>query len=487
MAQLSRIALSNFSSNPEKIYFSSLEESFTGKDCLQIINYFVDTFRLSEKNSIGIYSSNDIFWPLIYLAADLTVKEIYIFHSNTKKEHVEEYKSKYNIDFIYSEEVFDKTLLKKIKNMVFDKLVFSKKMSRSDILFTSGTTGMPKGVRILENSFLHVANLLRRKLDQSSFDTELLSMPFGHSFGLVRLRCVLLAGSSCVITNGLRDFPAIYKLSESKTITGLSFVPAALEIVKGLLRKKAKNFGQNIRYIELGSSFLSEETNEWLAENFPNTNVIHHYGMTEASRAFLRPRGKNDVKDLPSNWIGQVLEGCEYKLRPTDDYANKQEIEGELLLRGKNLFSGYLDDEAFDQSLDWLPTKDVCAERDGNLFLIGRTDNQYNIGGEKIQAEDIENRISHIEGVKDAVAFQISDKILGNKLGCIIQLQKNCNSHQYLNNQLNQSLNDLQGFLRPRYFVTYEDLVKTANGKKIREEDTLNKYLSEEHVSELTN
>ena len=113
--------------------------------------------------------------------------------------------------------------------------------TRSDILFTSGTTNTPKGVVINELAFNHVAKLLIKKFKQSENDNELLSMPFYHSFGLTRLRCVLLANSSAIILDGLKKFPSAYKISKDIRITGLSLVPSGIELVKNLLKKKYQN------------------------------------------------------------------------------------------------------------------------------------------------------------------------------------------------------------------------------------------------------
>ena len=75
-------------------------------------------------------------------------------------------------------------------------------------------------------------------MNQKKTDLELLSMPFDHSFGLARLRCVLVSGGSALITDGLKNFPSIYKFSQTNTITGLSLLPSGIEIIKNLLKKK---------------------------------------------------------------------------------------------------------------------------------------------------------------------------------------------------------------------------------------------------------
>ena len=257
-----------------------------------------------------------------------------------------------------------------------------------------------------------------------------------------------------------------------------------VEVVKGLLRKKAQEFGMNIKYIELGSSSLAEDTRIWLADNFPKASIIHHYGMTEASRAFLRPLGVRDLKETPNNWVGHILEGCEYKI-DSENYEDKK--KGELLLRGKNLFSGYLGEDKSFESDDWFSTKDVCEEIEGKIYLIGRVDNQLNIGGEKIQAEEVEKLIGQLSSVTDVIAFQTPDKVLGKKIACLIQVSEDINHHEDVKLRVESQFKSLPSFMKPKLYISSQNLPKTENGKKLRDETSLNNFIDNlNDISEYT-
>ena len=69
-------------------------------------------------------------------------------------------------------------------------------------------------------------------------------------------------------------------------------MPSAITIIKLMLKNKANIFAEHVNYFEIGSSFLDDELDAWLKSFFKNANIFHHYGMIEASRSFLRPRGK---------------------------------------------------------------------------------------------------------------------------------------------------------------------------------------------------
>ena len=194
-------------------------------------------------------------------------------------------------------------------------------------------------------------------------------MPFDHSFGIVRLRCCILAGTKMLVTDGLKRFPEIFKFSQENKLSGLSLVPSGLALIKLLLKNKVNLFNRNLKYFEIGSSNINNEQRLWLKKKFYKTEIIHHYGMTEASRSFLISRGvKDNLKN--TNKIGKIIPECKYKIDKTSN---------ELLLKGRNLCDGYFDQENNkDKFFDgWFRTGDIVKKNE--LYLVGRVDNQFNI------------------------------------------------------------------------------------------------------------
>ena len=158
-------------------------------------------------------------------------------------------------------------------------------------------------------------------------------MPFSHSFGLARLRACMVAGQKITVTDGLKSFPRIYG-KKDLLINGLSFVPAAIEILKFLLKDKASFFGQKIKYMEIGSSSITLDARLWLKDNFPLTNILHHYGMTEASRSFFVQRGSKDDLNQEEGYLGFAAKGVEYKLLKSKKGLGIN--NGEIFIKGPN-------------------------------------------------------------------------------------------------------------------------------------------------------
>jgi len=454
MSSLYKIFLNNIKKNPHQVFIYSLKKEYNGIVCLKKIEFLRKFIKKNKLNTIGIKSHNSFEWILWYLAADSHNKKIVLIKNDSQKKIVNKIIKEYKIDYLAKE------IPARLKSNV--KIHPLNNPIRQDILFTSGSTSFPKGVIIPESSYLHVAKILIKRLKQKKNDVELLSMPFDHSFGLVRLRCCLMSGSKMLVTDGLKNFPAIFKFSQENNLTGLSLVPSGLALIKILLKNKVNLFTKKLKYCEIGSSFISKETRVWLKKNFLRTKIIHHYGMTEASRSFLIERGQNDNLKDNSNKIGKIIPGCKY------DIIKKDKKSGELILKGKNLFDGYQEKHQNNDKFfkGWFKTGDIVEKKGQNLYLIGRVDNQFNIGGNKIQAEMIEGLIENINQIYKCACFTFSDEIFGNRLGLIVERKINTNKKNIIK-LIEKKLNKLPDFYTLKKII-FKKVLLTKNGKKVR-------------------
>lgn len=440
--------------NPKKNFIYDVKKNYSGKHCYELLKKTEKFLKINNIKTIGIKSPNNLDWIILYLASDKLCKRIYIIKNNFNDKTVNHLKNKHDIDFIAKE------VPKKIIKLKKNNQKKEAKFKREDVLFTSGTTSIPKGIVINEKSFLHVVKIMTQKFKQNKNDLELLSMPFDHSFGLVRLRCCLFKGSKILVNNGLTNFPAIYNFSQKNKITGLSLVPSGIMVIKNLLKNKVIEFSKNIKYFEIGSSEINIEIRKWLKNNFKTTNIIHHYGMTEASRSFLINRGLKDNLKFSNNVIGNIIDGCAYKIDGN--------FKNELLLKGKNLFDGYLNQNEEDKKNEngWFKTGDIVEKKGNKLKLVGRTDNQFNIGGNKLQAEFIESLIEKIRNIEKCLCFQINDEIYNKRIA--LQIQKKYNvKNSLVISSIKKTLKNYPEYYQPKE-IFFKKIKFTRNGKKIR-------------------
>ena len=457
---LSEAALKNFKLNPEKIYFYNLKDSYSGKRCLEIIEKLKNKLSGYGSAKVAICAPNSVEWALWYILLDSFAKNIFLISSDFDENLIKKICKKYQINTLIFQKKDDENFEIFKMSQQPNKL---KKYNRKDVIFTSGTTGIPKAAIIPQNSYIHVAKELIKITSQNDADLEMLSMPLDRSFGLVRLRTCILSGASALIVDGLKKFPSVFKFSQINLITGLSVVPAALQVIAVQLRNKAKDFTKNLKYIELGSSSLIENQLDWIKENCKKSIVIHHYGMTESSRAFIR--SLHMVSKENYNWIGKPLAGVKFKIQSLN---NNSEI-GELFLKGSNLFQGYLEEDDTNARLidNWFLTGDICEKKDGKLFLVGRKDNQLNIAGVKVQAERIEAMIENHPNVNECLCFEYPDKFLGNTIAALIVLKED--TEEDLKAIIDRVFNNKPSYYKPQKLKNVVSLPKTFNGKKERD------------------
>lgn len=446
--------INNIKKSPKKKIIYNLQESLSGSDCLKRLEKIINYLKKNKIKIIGIRSNNSIDWVFWYIASKKICKKVFIFNKNISYSSIKKIVKENKINLIKT----NKGVIK------FNQFKQKKISTYQDILFTSGTTDDPKGVIIEEKSYLYVAKLLIKKFKQKKNDLELLSMPFEHSFGLVRLRCNIIIGSSILVTDGLKNFPKIYKFSLINKITGISLVPSGVELLKFFLRENKNKFIEQIKYFEIGSSFLNIKTRKWLKKNFKRTAIYHHYGSTEASRSFFTKRGCGDNLSLRQNFIGTNIKGTKIKILK----ENKKKY-GELLIKGKNLFSGYLNHKINKNKFyeNWFKTGDLVKKVNYKIILMGRIDNVINIGGNKINPEIIEKNLEKIPNVSNSICVAEKDEFYGNRLSVVIEKSRSCHTPKKIIKRVYDVFLSNPSYLQPKNII-FKKIKTTINGKKIR-------------------
>ena len=186
--------LSRVNLNPQKIFIYDSNTSYTGQMIKKKIQYYIFKLKKGKQDIVILKSRNSANWVFIYLATKILNKLAFIVSDSVDKNTYELIQNNFQIH-----SKFENNKLKFIKNK--KKKSFSKINLKTkkimDCIFTTGTTGKPKGVLVSEKAYLHTVNILISKSQQNTNDIELLSMPFSHSFGIARLRASLLNGQSC--------------------------------------------------------------------------------------------------------------------------------------------------------------------------------------------------------------------------------------------------------------------------------------------------
>ena len=261
----------------------------------------------------------------------------------------------------------------------------------ADLLFTTGTTGRPKGVRLTHGNLAAAAAHINSTIGNREGDVEVVPLPLYHSFGLGRLRCNLVAGGTVVLVDGFRLPGEIFSALDQHGATGLVGVPAGFAV---LLRFGARGLGPfagRLRYLEIGSAPMPMDHKRALMELLPTTQLWMHYGLTEASRsAFIEFHRHRDRLDT----AGLAAPGVKFQVRAEDGSDPGKGKPGLLWNSGNHVSPGYWDDPELSGRIfqdGWMCTGDVAhVDPDGFVSLHGRKDDMINVGGYNVSPDEVE-------------------------------------------------------------------------------------------------
>lgn len=281
----------------------------------------------------------------------------------------------------------------------------------ADIMFTTGTTGAPKGVVLTHENIAASARNINAYIGNDAEDVELLALPVSHSFGLGRLRCVLSKGGTIVLLGTFANVKRFFVSLDEYHVTGFGMVPASWAYLKMMSRDKIRNYADQLKYIEIGSSFMSIEDKKMLMEWLPSTRICMHYGLTEASRsAFMEFH--EYAENLSS--IGMAAPNVDIRI-----------IDGEICVKGEHVTKSYWNESperiAQDFHGDYFRTGDSgWMDEDGHIYIKGRIKEMINVGGEKVSPMEVEDVLNAIPQIKESACCAMPDKVMGEVVEAFI-------------------------------------------------------------------
>ncbi|MEV7398185.1 AMP-binding protein [Aeromicrobium sp. NPDC092404] len=286
----------------------------------------------------------------------------------------------------------------------------------ADILFTSGTSGRPKGVLSAHRQTVAAAAAWSAVGEVSSADRYLVISPFFHSYGYKVGVLVGLMHGCTLHPMATFDADAALALIEAERIT---MVPGAPAIFLGLLESPAfaTTDTSSLRFANTGAANVPVALVERLQTELSFDLVITAFGMTECVVATMCRRGDSD--ETVATTCGRAIDGMETAIAdPETGEHLPAGQEGELLLRGSQVMLGYLDDPAAtDEAIDadgWLHTGDVGVLDDrGYLRITDRLKDMYICGGFNVYPAEVEQALVRLDGVVDVAVIGIPDERLG--------------------------------------------------------------------------
>ena len=284
------------------------------------------------------------------------------------------------------------------------------------ILYTSGTTGRPKGARLTHLNIVHSVMHFDTCFELGEKERSLLVVPASHVTGLVAIIHTMLGLGGCIVMMRKFDAREFLALAASEKITTQILVPAMYNLC--LLRADFSNYDLSAwRIGAFGGAPMPEDSINRLADALPDMTLLNTYGATETtSPTALMPLG-HGLDHMDS--VGQIVP-CGYVLVMDDDGVPVAPGEaGEIWIGGPMVVPGYWDNEeatAREFSGGYWKSGDIGSlDAAGYLRIFDSQKDMMNRGGYNIYSAEIENALSHHEGVVESAVIGVPDPVLGEK------------------------------------------------------------------------
>jgi long-chain acyl-CoA synthetase len=339
------------------------------------------------------------------------------------------------------------------------------------ILYTSGTTGEPKGVVL---SYSNLAQYPRVMREMDITDTSTIRgcvLPMSHIVGPIVCNEVADKGFTLVIFDQINPVTLLEGIQKHR-VTVFESVPIVFQLLLGV-RDLARYDTSSVKIAAMMGTSIPLPLLRGFHSAQPHIKVIQGYGLTETSPMITLVEPEKAEAKMGS--IGRAVPGVEVKI--VDETGKELPIgePGEIITRGAHVMKGYFrKPEATAARIrnGWFYTGDVGkAEKDGYYYHLGRRDDMIITGGLNVYPAEVENLIYTYPGVQETVVFSIPDPKRGHVIGAALVPRPGENIME--KELLTFLRGNLANFKVPQKIVIRESLPRTSSGKLIREADTL--------------
>jgi len=336
------------------------------------------------------------------------------------------------------------------------------------LMFTSGSTGTPRGVMISHRNIIANTHSIVEYLNLTSNDRAMVVLPFHYCFGASLLHTHLLVGGTLVFDNSFM-YPELFlrRLFETNC-TVFAGVPSHYQI---LLRRSGlrKHKFPALRLVQQAGGHLTPALLQELREALPDSQICAMYGQTEATArlSYLPP----ELLDSKAGSIGRAIPGVSLMvLNDEGDLVNPGEI-GEIVAEGDNVACGYWrepEETAKCFRGKRLFTGDLATiDSEGFLYITGRTRDFVKCGSKRVSCRFIEDTLLGCEELVEVGVVGVEDDILGEAVQAFV-VPRDPDMPSIEEHVFSFCKKHLPLLLRPRHVVVLESLPKNSSGKVLK-------------------
>jgi len=335
----------------------------------------------------------------------------------------------------------------------------------SDIIFTSGTTGAPKGAMTTHSQNVKVFESFTSAIGMNETDRYLVVNPFFHSFGYKAgwLSCLIVG--CAIYPFPVYDPKAVMEEIEKHSITVMPGAPTIFQMILDH-PERANHDISSLRVATTGATTIPVDLIRRMHEDLGIDDVFSAYGLTESSGVVSLCRKGDDFETIATT-CGQPLPGTELKISDDDGKEMPRGEQGEICVRGFNVMQGYLDNpQATAETITpdgWLKTGDIgVQDAAGYIKVTDRKKDMVIVGGFNCYPAEIEKQLLQHPDIKDAAIVGIKDDRLG-EVTCA-HLVSDLSKEEVIA----WSREHMANYKVPRQVVFHESLPRNASGKILK-------------------
>ncbi len=338
----------------------------------------------------------------------------------------------------------------------------------AEILYTSGSTALPKGVMLSHENIIANTDSIIRYLGLTSDDIMEVVLPFFYCYGLSLLHTHVKVGGSVVLNNSFILLKTVVDDLLKYRCTGFAGVPSHFQIMLRMAEVFKNTDFPHLKYVTQAGGKLVNTFIKEFVELLPNVKFYVMYGQTEATARLSYLSPDLVIKKLGS--IGKSIPDVKLEVLNKEDKPVEPGKVGEIVASGKNIMGGYFKDEDLTKKVlrnGKLYTGDLATvDEVGYIYVVAREKEIIKVAGERVSPKEIEETIVSIAEVVDCSIIGVEDEVLGEAIKAFIVIKRNARekiSKEYI---LSYCKKRLPSHKVPKHIEFISKIPVSSTGKK---------------------
>ena len=339
----------------------------------------------------------------------------------------------------------------------------------ASIIYTSGSSGEPKGVMLTHLNMVSAARSVNGYLGMTGEDVIMCALPLAFDYGLYQILMGFMVGATVVLEHSFAFPVKVLEVMAKEGVTVFPVVPTMLSIVIGLGNLPRFDL-HRLRMITNTAAALSERHVSDVRALFPQAALYSMYGLTECKRVTYLPPEQLAIR--PAS-VGRGMPNEEVWLVDEQGKRLPNGCTGELVIRGSHVMRGYwgrpeqtaerLRPGPYPGELVLYSGDIFRTDEEGYLYFVARKDDIVKSRGEKVSPREVENVLYGLEGVQDAAVIGVPDPMLGAAIKAFLVLRSGYSYSE--RDVIKHCLDKLESFMVPKYVAFVDELPTTKTGK----------------------